>query len=53
MGEIENKTDLKDRASRLLAKVRHRQLVTALMGKVRDSANYAQLAMRIRREVQI
>ena len=50
MGATENKTDFKDRASRILAKVRHKQLVSALMGKVRDSAHYAQLAMRIRRE---
>ncbi len=40
-----------NRAARLLAKVRARQLQLAVSGKVIDSARYAHLAQRVRRQL--
>ncbi len=39
------------RAARLLAKVRRRQLELAVTGNVIDSARYAHLAQRVRRQL--
>ena len=40
-----------NRAARLLAKVRRRQLDLAVTGNVVDSARYAHLAQRVRRQI--
>lgn len=40
-----------ERAARLLARVRQRQLDLAIRGQVVDSARYAHLAQRVRRQI--
>jgi hypothetical protein len=39
------------RAKALFARLRHKQLLTAMSGRITESAVYAQRALRVRREV--
>ena len=48
---ITKKTSVRERAARLFAKVRRRQLIHARGGNVRESYRYARRAERIRRAI--
>lgn len=39
------------RAKALFARIRHKQLLAAMSGRITESAMYAQRALRVRREV--
>ena len=51
MSSMNRVHDESARGWRLLARVRHKQLLLAMNGKIEESARYAQLACRVRRQL--